>query len=390
MDHPSRTKRRDGVKNDEVDAIRAAREALGRDKLASPRAPGRRAALAGLLVTRASAVEGAKVARTQLQSLLVSGPEAIGARLSGLKGRPLLTAASRLRLRGGEDELAIVTELVRSLARRALALYEEADAHEASIRRIVADCQPELLERRCVGPIVAATVLCVWSHPGRFASRGRLRRPRRGGAARSLHRRHHPAPTLAPRRPAAQLCPARGGHDPVALRRGDDRLRPAPAGRGKVGPGDQALPEALRGEIPLPAPRDGAWRTGSRGGLTEHRSVRNGRARFAKHCATCPVRRRCTTSEAGRTIVLHPDHALLAAARMTAATTEFDEVYRTYRPMIGRTIAWFVRPNARKVRYRGVERNRLFVSHRAAAVNLTHLVNLGACHDGTSWVTPAS
>jgi IS5 family transposase len=117
---------------------------------------------------------------------------------------------------------------------------------------------------------------------------------------------------------------------------------------------------------------------------------KNGRARFAKHCATCPVRRRCTTSKAGRTIVLHPDHALLAAARVTAATTEFDEVYRTYRPMIERTIAWFVRANARKVRYRGVERNRLFVSHRAAAVNLTRLVNLGVCHDGTSWVTPAS
>ena len=29
---------------------------------------------------------------------------------------------------------------------------------------------PELLERRGVGPIVAATVLCAWSHPGRIRS----------------------------------------------------------------------------------------------------------------------------------------------------------------------------------------------------------------------------
>lgn len=115
----------------------------------------------------------------------------------------------------------------------------------------------------------------------------------------------------------------------------------------------------------------------------------HGRARFAKHCATCPVRRNCTKSKAGRTIVLHPEHNLLAAARVTATTTEFDEVYRNLRPMIERTLAWFVRANARKVRYRGIERNLLFVSHRAAAVNLTRLINLGVTHDGSSWVTPA-
>jgi hypothetical protein len=74
---------------------------------------------------------------------------------------------------------------------------------------------------------------------------------------------------------------------------------------------------------------------------------------------------------------------------VTATTTEFDEVYRNLRPMIERTLAWFVRANARKVRYRGIERNVLFVSHRAAAVNLTRLINLGVTHDGSSWVTPA-
>jgi hypothetical protein len=57
--------------------------------------------------------------------------------------------------------------------------------------------------------------------------------------------------------------------------------------------------------------------------------------------------------------------------------------------MYERTIPWLVRPNARRLRYRGVERNALFVSHRAAAVNLTRLVNLGVSHDGTSWVMPA-
>lgn len=59
---------------------------------------------------------------------------------------------------------------MRSLARRSLALYEEAKVHETSLRRIVAAWHPELLDQQGVGPIVAATVLCAWSHSGRFAS----------------------------------------------------------------------------------------------------------------------------------------------------------------------------------------------------------------------------
>ena len=116
----------------------------------------------------------------------------------------------------------------------------------------------------------------------------------------------------------------------------------------------------------------------------------NGRARFGKNCATCPLRRRCTKSKAGRTIVLNEHHDLLVAARHLAATVEFDETYRTYRPMIERTIAWLVRGPNRKLRYRGIERNRLWLSHRAAAVNLKRLLGLGLAHDGESWVIVAA
>lgn len=84
-------------------------------------------------------------------------------------------------------------------------------------------------------------------------------------------------------------------------------------------------------------------------------------------------------------LVFHPDHVLLAAARVFATTEEFDDTYRQLRPMIERTIAWLVRGTNRKLRYRGVERNRLWLSHRAAAINLMRLVNLGLVHDGTSW-----
>ena len=114
------------------------------------------------------------------------------------------------------------------------------------------------------------------------------------------------------------------------------------------------------------------------------------RATFGAHCRTCPDRRRCTRSKSGRTIVLHPHHRLLVAARAQARTDQFDDIYRQHRPMIERTIAWLTRGTNRKLRYRGIERNRLWLAHRAAAVNLTRLVNLGLGHDGTVWAVTAS
>ena len=115
----------------------------------------------------------------------------------------------------------------------------------------------------------------------------------------------------------------------------------------------------------------------------------NRRARFGKNCRDCPERRHCTKSKAGRTMVLHPNYALLTAARVFAGTSSFEETYRQYRPMIERTIAWLVRGHNRKLGYRGIERNALWLSHRAAAVNLMRLVNLGLDHDGTSWMMAA-
>jgi transposase len=60
--------------------------------------------------------------------------------------------------------------VLRDLSRRALDLWAEADRHEKEILEIVRAWRPELLELCGVGPIVAATVLCAWSHPGRIRS----------------------------------------------------------------------------------------------------------------------------------------------------------------------------------------------------------------------------
>jgi transposase len=85
----------------------------------------------------------------------------------------MVRSASRLRLLAEWDlETRTTAGVLRDLARRALELSAEADRHQKEILAIVRVWHPELLERRGIGPIVAATVLCAWSHPGRIRSDG--------------------------------------------------------------------------------------------------------------------------------------------------------------------------------------------------------------------------
>ena len=62
------------------------------------------------------------------------------------------------------------------------ALLNEARAHQKAIVTIIRGWRPDLLEEFGVGPIVAATVLCAWSHPGRIHSEAAFAMPpARGG-----------------------------------------------------------------------------------------------------------------------------------------------------------------------------------------------------------------
>ena len=101
------------------------------------------------------------------------------------------------------------------------------------------------------------------------------------------------------------------------------------------------------------------------------------KANFGGNCKTCPLKNRCTTATKGRMITLHPNHDLLAAARTQARTDSFDQQYRRWRPMVERSIAWLTRGTNRRLRYRGVARNRLWWAHRCAAINLQRLMKLG-------------
>lgn len=109
------------------------------------------------------------------------------------------------------------------------------------------------------------------------------------------------------------------------------------------------------------------------------------KAHFGSRCTGCPMRARCTTSPKGRTLSLNLYDVELEAARRRAETEEFQLVYRRWRPMVERTIAWVVAGDNRRLRYRGVARNHQWLLTRTAALNLRRLVNLGLGHDG-AWV----
>lgn len=75
LDRPKRSARRNGAKSDPLDAIRAAREAMARPRLGTPRSGGERQALSVLLTARRSAINASTEAQLQVFSLVIAAPE---------------------------------------------------------------------------------------------------------------------------------------------------------------------------------------------------------------------------------------------------------------------------------------------------------------------------
>ncbi len=101
-------------------------------------------------------------------SLITAAPETIRSRFRGLSTVLAITTAAGLRMSSSWDiETRTYAETIRQLARRIRAMQTEATDHEKALLAIIKSWRPDLLDQPGVGPIVAATVLCAWSHPGR-------------------------------------------------------------------------------------------------------------------------------------------------------------------------------------------------------------------------------
>jgi Transposase DDE domain/Transposase domain (DUF772) len=119
-------------------------------------------------------------------------------------------------------------------------------------------------------------------------------------------------------------------------------------------------------------------------GLTT-RITRTRKAIFGGRCADCPLRARCTSAARGRTLTLHPHHALQRAHRQRATDPDFQTLYRAKRPLVERVIAWLVADGNRRVPFRGTRPNDQWLHHRAAALNLRRLLTLGLTRTDGTW-----
>src|SRR5215207_10079583 len=174
VDRPERPARRGGVKSDDIDAVRAARQALAGVGLSEPRRRGEREAIRVLLTTRAQAVEFRTRAISALHALVTSAPDGIRERLRTLPLGQLLQTCAGLRgsarhARHNAEESATVLAM-RSTARRALACEQEAAELEAQLDRLVRQLALGLLDQLGIGPVVAGQVITSWSHHGRVRS----------------------------------------------------------------------------------------------------------------------------------------------------------------------------------------------------------------------------
>jgi transposase len=123
------------------------------------------------LAARRSAVQAAGDAQRQLNALVIAAPEVLQERLRARSTRQLVAAYARLRVHADWDiETWNTAATLRTLACRIRELTAEAADHRQAILALVRAWRPDLLTRPKVGPIVAATVLCAWSHPGRCRS----------------------------------------------------------------------------------------------------------------------------------------------------------------------------------------------------------------------------
>jgi transposase len=173
IDRPKRPARRNGAKSDELDAIRAAREALQRDHLAQPRARGDREAIRVLLITRRGAIRARTKAINHLKALVVTAREELRHQLRNTATDELIFRCSRLRtLPSHAPEHRATVIALRHTSRRILALEAEANDLESEIEDLVKQTVPQLLDETGVGPITAAQLYCSWSHRGRLRNDG--------------------------------------------------------------------------------------------------------------------------------------------------------------------------------------------------------------------------
>jgi transposase len=176
---PNRQDRRLRGKSDPIDAIAAARAALGEIATAAPKPrTGPVEAIRMLRTARTSAVKARKSAINQMHGLLVCAPEPLRDALGGFTRAALVTRCARLRV-GTDlaDPAAAAKATLRSLARRVQALDIEIAEADEHITALVTATAPTVIAIFGAGPEVAAQLLTTaGDNPHRITSEAALAR----------------------------------------------------------------------------------------------------------------------------------------------------------------------------------------------------------------------
>jgi transposase len=168
VDAPSPKRDRGGDKNDTIDAIKAARSPLAKrpDQLADVRTGELQECLKVLLAAR-ERMTGESTRSINALTALLRGTD-LGIEARRKPGLTQISEVSRWRTRTEPPAAVIARAEAQRLAARILQLRTDLAANKTQLRQIVTANAPVLMTLTGLGPVNAATVLSVWSHPGRI------------------------------------------------------------------------------------------------------------------------------------------------------------------------------------------------------------------------------
>jgi transposase len=160
VNRPNRSVRRLRGKSDPTDAENAARAVLNGEAKAIPKSQsGVVEALRAICMARRSAVKAKTRAINQIRALLVTAPAAIRERLWETKPEKCAARCARLQPLGTTPLLTALTQTLRVLARRWMALAQELRDLDESLVDLTKEAGRRLLTQFGVGPQTAATLL---------------------------------------------------------------------------------------------------------------------------------------------------------------------------------------------------------------------------------------
>ncbi len=176
VNRPDRSRRRLNGKSDPIDAENAARSVLsGISKAIPKQQSGACEAMRIISVARRSAVKAKTQAINQIRAMLVSAPQDVREKLWKVKASDCAKACAMARNLGDTVVLKALSAILKSLAKRWLALSEELKEYDRQLEALTQKHAQQLRSRFGVGPQTAAILLSVaGDNPSRLKSEAAL------------------------------------------------------------------------------------------------------------------------------------------------------------------------------------------------------------------------